>query len=295
VTILVAITVMAVAPSPVAATGTPVPPSGVTYTLWGHADFGWGNASGSETNPGPTLFAYPGQNVTLKLYSEDFGHNWFLDANNNGRDDPGEITSPDFSSATTPLVFNFTAPRETTGPFTYRCKYHPTSMTGKLVVLTPPNLTLWGDAARGWGLNATHIWSPGPTLYVLAGSNLTLHLYAKDGPAAHHDFFVDANDDGAIDNGEANTSAFNSPTTPLVANYTIPASLVAGIYVYRCHYQPSLMYGSIWVYNATAVRPVGATPGTFTLAVVVVIVAILGVATAYAVHTARSARRGKSP
>lgn len=107
----------------------------VTFNLFGSQN-GWGASSGTITNPGPTLSPTQGDNVTLILHSADgIQHNWFIDTNANTIRDAGEIFAPDVDEGNITRTFSFTAP--TAGQYTYRCQYHPTSMTGVLSVQPP--------------------------------------------------------------------------------------------------------------------------------------------------------------
>jgi hypothetical protein len=106
-----------------------------TFSLRGNAGLNW-----NRTNPGPLISVHNGDLVTILLISDDgLTHNWFTDYNNNLVVDPGEISSPTFSSTTTFLNFTFTlaigknAP--STGDFTYRCEFHPFSMFGTFRIL----------------------------------------------------------------------------------------------------------------------------------------------------------------
>src|SRR2546422_6783795 len=86
---------------------------------------GWGFTSGSVSNPGPTISVAPGENVQLWLYSPDsLTHIFFVDYNHdNNSQPPSEPESPQFSSPSTPVSFNFVA-TTTPGGYWYSCKYH---------------------------------------------------------------------------------------------------------------------------------------------------------------------------
>jgi len=108
----------------------------VTFNLFGTIN-GWGLSAGTITNPGPTLTVNASDSVTLILHSTDgVRHNWFLDVNNNRVRDANELVSPDFDEGTPIVTWTFTAPAA--GTYTYRCQYHPTSMTGTLSVQGAP-------------------------------------------------------------------------------------------------------------------------------------------------------------
>lgn len=109
-----------------------------TFMLFGSDADGWGSTNTTLANPGPTITVDLGDNVTLVLNSTDGpNHNWFIDYDNDGGDDPTEPNSPNFQDQE--IEWNFTA--DTPGTFTYRCKFHATTMTGTIVVrneTTPP-------------------------------------------------------------------------------------------------------------------------------------------------------------
>ena len=98
----------------------------VAYDLYGSVAKGWGLTSTSETNPGPTLMANVGDTVTITLHSTDgFPHQFLVDLNGNGRADPGEPLSSQFT-ATTTLTFTVSQ----AGTFGYICTIHGSAMTG---------------------------------------------------------------------------------------------------------------------------------------------------------------------
>lgn len=117
--------------------------SPVDKRIWlnGNAITG-GKTGWNGTSPGPYITVTSGQTVLLLLNSTDIDHNWFI-AVNNSTSDTGEISSPVFSIATSPLSFifkpvvgqNIPAP----GSYTYRCMYHPNVMYGTIrIVQLPP-------------------------------------------------------------------------------------------------------------------------------------------------------------
>ena len=101
------------------------------FTLNGDAVQGWGFNTTDISNPGPTVVVATGDNVTLTLVGADSAlHNWFIDYDNDTIDDPEEPNSGDFMGTT--IVFNFVPDRA--GNWTYRCRVHPTTMTGRIEI-----------------------------------------------------------------------------------------------------------------------------------------------------------------
>lgn len=267
-----------------------IPPANTTatYILHGSATKGWGNTTADLTNPGPTLYVYAGQNVSLILYSDDgIPHTWFIDFNNNQRTDGSEPTTAIFSSPSAPLVYNFTVPWNWTGEWTYRCGIHPLQMTGMFVVLTPNPVALYGSLATptGWGYNNTSISTPGPTLVFLQGTNLTLHLFSKDG--VDHTWFIDYNGDGGANSDEPQSAHFNASSP---ATYRVTLNR-AGTWTYRCGIHTQQMYGTITVASTGAAPPPGFTIGLVPGIMLVTVVAVLVLAGVYQVRAVRAARK----
>lgn len=272
------------------ATGTS---SSTTIFLYGDASRGWGNATSAITNPGPTLYLYQGENVTLALYSADGApHNWFIDYNGDQRwENATELGSPDFSSSSVATWFNFTVPTDHIGAFTYRCRYHPTLMTGLVYILSPKRITLFGSAtasgslASGWGLTNASITTPGPTLWIKAGDNVTLHLVSADTVA--HTWFI------AYDNGTGN--ATGEPQSPQFKSVPLDFFFSAdrtGAFTYRCSIHPTIMYGMIVVVGVSRVS----TAPKLQLVPTIMIGTIVGVlilAAVYQVRSVSKARRTK--
>ncbi|HLE54207.1 MAG TPA: hypothetical protein VI999_03055 [Thermoplasmata archaeon] len=262
----------------------------MSFTLYGDAAGGWGNTSTGYTNPGPTLYVYQGANVSITLYAVDsIPHNWFIDFNANNRVDPGEVSSPDFSSSTNAVVFNFTVPTDRAGPETYLCRFHVTTMRGQVVILTPPEITLYGSQVTGWAyVNNKTSSGPGPALYMLYGTNLTIHLVSLDAPAIEHTWFVDyGNDSGA--SGDPISGFFNS-TSPGMYVYTPDR---AGTFEYRCSIHPGSMAGVIVVLGNAPAPPRGLQLNLVPGIMIATIVGVLILAAFYQVRAVRAARRPK--
>lgn len=104
-----------------------------TISLSGSASGGWSSTTISVTS---------GDTVTLNLASTDtLAHQWYIDYNNNGAVDANEtwLESSAFSSSTpTPFTFTPTIWSQTSvpkaGSFTFRCAFHPTTMTGTIKI-----------------------------------------------------------------------------------------------------------------------------------------------------------------
>ena len=244
-----------------------------TYTLYGNATTGWGFTPSSITEPGPTITASVGENVTLRLLSSDGAtHNWFLALDGGSSPTAGEPSSPDFSSKTTAVVYSFTVPNNV-GTFTYKCRIHPTLMTGSFVIVAAPTFVLYGSATLGWGTTPAAITNPGPTLTVAQGQSVELALYSQDN--ATHAFFVSYDGLTTPSAGEPQSLNFSSSLVPVFFTFTANQ---AGNFSYYCKFHPSTMKGTFQVASSGS-GP--APPPDYTIyaaiIVVVVIVAIVAV------------------
>ncbi len=266
------------------------PKASNAFTLYGDASSGWGNTSTSLTNPGPTLYVYQGDDVSITLHAADSGmpHNWWIDFNGNNQIDSGEVSSPDFSSTTGPIVFNFTVPTDLVGPETYLCRYHKITMRGQIVILTPPVITLYGDVDKGWSFaDNKSTPGPGPTLYMLFGTNLTIHLVSLDANTTPHTWFVDyANDTGS--SGDPISGMFNA-TSPGQFVYTPDRT---GTFEYRCSIHPATMFGVIIV-AGTAAPPSGLQLELVPAIMIATVAGVLVLAAVYQIRAVRAARRSK--
>jgi plastocyanin len=215
-------------------------------------------------------------------------HNWFIDFNGNNHVDPGEVSSPDFSSSTNAVVFNFTVPTDRVGLFEYVCRFHPTTMRGQIVILTPPEITLYGSQVTGWGSANNTTANPGPALYMLYGTNLTIHLISLDGPAVDHTWFVDYSGDGTA-KGEQTSALFNS-TAPSTYVYTPDRT---GNFAYRCSIHPTTMTGTIVILGNAPAPASGFKIDLIPGIMIAVIIAVLVLAAVYQVRAVRAARRPK--
>ena len=269
----------------------PAPRAAVSFTLYGDAAGGWGNASTNLANPGPTLYVYQGQNVSITLHAVDSNipHNWFIDFNGNNQMESGEVSSPDFSSSIGAVVFNFTVPMDRVGPETYLCRYHALTMRGQIVILTPPEITLYGSQVTGWAfVNNKTTSGPGPALYMLFGTNLTIHLVSVDSAAVEHTWFVDYGNDSAA-SGDPISGLFDS-TSPGMYVYSPDRT---GTFEYRCSIHPTTMAGVIVVLGNAPAPPQGLQFNLVPGIMVATIVGVLILAAVYQVRAVRAARRPK--
>ncbi len=274
------------APAAAAAPGAPAAPQAAavtaTYTLYGNATGGWGFTVGTITEPGPTITASVGENVTLRLYSGDGAtHSWFLSLDGSNSPASGEPASPNFNSGSTPVVYSFTVPSNVR-TFLYKCGIHPTTMTGSFVIVAAADAVLYGSATGGWGTTSSTITNPGPTLAATQGQPFEIALYSEDG--ATHQFFVSYDGAQTPSAGEPASSDFNSSLVPVFLTFTPSQS---GNFSYYCKYHPSTMKGTIDI--ASTGSP--AAPPSYTLyAVVIVVVVIVAIAAAIVIR-----RKPRSP
>src|SRR5712691_2340555 len=203
-----------------------------TFTLYGDGGRGWGLNSTSIRTPGPTLTVFLGHPLTIALVGVESAvtHNWFLDYNGNNQTDPGENKSQDFSGPG-PALFTFIPERQ--GNWTYKCQYHFNTMFGTIRVVAQMNVTLYADAALGWGLSNKTVRNPGPSLVFLTGTNVTFTLIAvATDSSPKHDFFIDYNGDQLPSVGEPKSADFNN-TNPLTTKLHLDR---AGNFTYYCEY-----------------------------------------------------------
>ncbi len=271
------------APFPVFTTGNVV-----NITLYGDALSGWGLTNGTITEPGPHLNVSYGDTVQLTLIANDGAtHNWFVDYDNNSAPSGAEPSSPRFTSASS-IVWSFTADR--IGTFVYRCEIHPSSMMGLITIAAPTHYTLYGSALDGWGFTNTSITTPGPTLIVEEGVNVTLTLYAND--TAAHTWFADYDNSSSVNGGETTSPKFGGTGNPASITYTFNANR-AGTFAYRCGFHVTTMWGVLIVLGkpapAQAGFPIGLIPGIM----IAVIVGVLFLAVVYQVRATRAARMKK--
>lgn len=258
------------------------------FTLYGSALSGWGFAAANTTNPGPHLHVAYGDTVQLTLIAADSAtHTWFIDYDNSTAPNGGEPSSPQFSSSNS-ILWNFTADR--LGTFEYRCQIHPSGMTGFITISAPTRYTLYGEALRGWGFNATSLTKPGPTLLVEKGVNVSLTLYATD--SASHTWFIDYDNSSSVGPGETQSGPFGGPGNQNTLNYTFQATQ-AGVFAYRCGIHLASMWGMIIVLGTPGPVPAGFPIPLIPGIMLAVIVGVLLLAGVYQIRATRAARLKK--
>jgi plastocyanin len=265
--------------------------SPVNYTLYGNAVGGWGFSSASIREPGPNITVFYGDRVNLTLFGTDSApHSWFIDYNNDLSASLGEPSSKDFNVPGN-VVGNFSFDAIQPGNWTYRCGMHPTTMTGRIQILEqarPVNLTLYGDAAGGWGFSNATIREPGPSIVVLYNTNVTLTLIAHD--SAPHNWFIDYNNDLTPSPGEPSSKDFNVPGN-MVGTFAFVASQT-GNWTYRCHIHPTTMTGTISIVGGPPIE----LPRTMFPLVTEIMVGALGIVLVFAaVYHFRAVRAAKRP
>ncbi len=106
----------------------------VDLYLYGVNPDGWGRYPANLTRPGPYLTYTNGTLLRLTLHSLDGNdHQFFIDYNNNSILNPGEPRTGIFSSPGGTTFPPITLDRE--GNFTYRCRFHPNTMMGKMNIV----------------------------------------------------------------------------------------------------------------------------------------------------------------
>lgn len=112
------------------------------------------------------------------------------------------------------------------------------------------SFTLYGTN-QGWGLTATTITSPGPTLTVNESDTVTMNLISANG--VRHNFYVDYNGNGIPDPSEPISPDFS---TSVVHTFTAG---IAGSFTYYCDYHAGKMFGTFDVQAPPANTPPGAS------------------------------------
>lgn len=99
------------------------------------------------------------------------------------------------------------------------------------------NITLYGSATQGWGFTQQSMSIPGPQISFTQGVPVSLTLISADSNV--HDFYVDYNDNEAIDSGEPRSPTFSSTT--VTYEFTPDRT---GQFTYYCSFHPATMRGN---------------------------------------------------
>lgn len=262
-------------PSPQAAPAPGVSPSGVyTLSLYGSSTVGWGFTPTSISDPGPDLVMFAGDSVTMHLFSNDsVMHTWYIDLNNDNKNDTGDISAGAFSSPTVAHVFTFTVPNSP-GTYNYYCEIHPGTMHGTLKILAAPTYVLYGSSTAGWGSTPTSITNPGPALSAHQGDVITLELVSQDGVG--HTFFIDIDHSGPTpDSSDPQSGGFGG-AAPVVTSWSYTVAAAPGNYTYYCGIHGTAMEGTFRVL-ATQGGPAGAPPDYTVYAAAIVIIVVIAI------------------
>ena len=266
----------------------------LNITLYGNAGRGWGFSNATLSQPGPRLTLYQADLVNLTLISNDStDHNWFIDYDGSLAPSAGEPSSADFGgSAGTIVTYRFEVPARP-GNWTYLCRFHQTSMKGTIFVLPEPrpvNLTLHGNAGRGWGFSNATLSNPGPPLVVLWGTKVNLTLISND--TLDHNWFIDYDGSLTPSIGEPSSPDFGgSAGTVVVKSFVADRS---GNWTYMCRFHQTSMRGNITVEGGP---PVVVGTGLGVSLITGMMLAALGFvfvfAVTYHVRAVRSSKRMK--
>jgi hypothetical protein len=154
------------------------------------------------------------------------------------------------------------------------------------------NLTyqLYGSRSAGWGFTSTSLTTPGPTLEVEVGDNVTLNLTSVDGLS--HRWFIDYNNNSGADPSEPRSGNFG---TSVHWNFTV--SNVTGTFRYRSDRTagPGDDLANMW--GNITIRPAGTTPallGGNLVLILGLVIAFVGIL-AIAAYTYRRQRLPPAP
>jgi hypothetical protein len=138
----------------------------VDLYLYGMNPDGWGRYPANLTRPGPYLTYTNGTQLRLTLHSLDGSdHQFFIDYNNNSVLNTGEPRSGIFSNPGGTTSPPMTLDRE--GNFTYRCRFHPSTMMGKINIVA-------AGGGPGLGSGITFDWN----LLIFAGIMVAITITA---------------------------------------------------------------------------------------------------------------------
>ncbi len=265
----------------------------VNFTFYGSAGDGWGFTNATMSQPGPNLTVYFADTVNMTLISNDtLDHNWFIDYDNSLAPNGNEPSSRDFGGAAgIVVVMSFVADRP--GTWTYLCRFHQISMKGTIVVLPQPrpvNITLHGNAGRGWGFTNATLSNPGPPLVVLWGTRVNLTLIANDSLA--HNWFIDYDNSLAPNGNEPSSPDFGGNAGTIVVKSFVADQ--TGNWTYLCRFHQASMKGNITIQGGPP--PMGG-PGfgvsLFTGMMLGALGVVFAFAAVYHVRAVRAAKRMK--
>ena len=117
----------------------PVRAASQSVTLFGHAATGWGTSNATISDPGPPLSGFVvGDTITITIWANDsVPHNWFIDYNDDNTADTGEPATGNIGiGGVATVTVSLTLDR--VGTFTYRCGFHPGTMTGTITISAAP-------------------------------------------------------------------------------------------------------------------------------------------------------------
>src|SRR3989475_9328136 len=138
-----------------------------------------------------------------------------------------------------------------------------------------PTIHLWMSRAGGWGITNTSLQNPGPNLAVTLGDNVTLYLNGTDN--RNHNWFIDYNNNSAVNANETNVSSpnFRNPTE-LKWNFT---AYRVGTFVYRSRLDTNV-WGNITISASSGSNPLlpGGENTVLIVAGVLIIVAVIAFA-----------------
>ena len=266
----------------------------VNLTLYGNAGRGWGLSNATISQPGPALSVHLGDTVMLTLIGNDSApHNWFIDYDNNLAPNGDEPSSPDFNAPVgKAIVWPFVADRP--GNWTYLCRYHQTSMKGSIEVLEEPrpvNLTLYGNAGRGWGFSNATMTDPGPFITIFWRTKVTLTLIGNDSIGVMHNWFIDYDGSHGPNGDEPSSPDFNVPGQE-VRVWSFIADR-PGNWTYECRYHFNTMTGSILIVGGPPPPLRGAMVPLITGIMLATLGVVLAFAAVYHVRAVRAAKRMK--
>ncbi len=155
-----------------------------------------------------------------------------------------------------------------------------------------PTIHLWMSRAGGWGTTNTSLQNPGPNLAVTLGDNVTLYLNGTDN--RNHNWFIDFNNNSAVNANETNVSSPNFGRNPVVElkwNFT---AYRVGTFIYRSRLDTNVR-GNITISASPPQNPLLPGGENTVLIVAGVIVIIVAVVAFAAFFWRRMGKQGTPP